>query len=93
MNVKTAELYDAIHVSEGFSVSTTTLHASNHREMMNRNVEAYEGVFDDDKLVLVRCVFMNPFWGDEDMAGKLIDEFGTSLEDWYRDHSKQAAQA
>lgn len=83
VNAKTERLFEHIHDGEAFSVSKTTLLMSNHHAMIEGHVKSFNGVLDDDKLVLVRCVFMNPFWGEEDLATRLTKEFSENLQDCY----------
>lgn len=84
INARTEALYDLIHESVGFSVSKTTLTLEQHGRILHRHLETYDAKVDDDKLVLIRCVFMNPFWGEAELARKLTDEFIELLEGWYK---------
>ena len=83
VNERTAALYELIYQSDGFSVSKTTLALDLQQGIIRQHVTQYNGDLDDDKLVLIRCVFMNPFWGDEDLASRLASEFGEDLRRWY----------
>jgi glutamate/tyrosine decarboxylase-like PLP-dependent enzyme len=62
-NARTSALFDAIHASPDLSVSKTTLGAE-YAALVERHVGGYEGVVDAPGLVLIRCVFMNPYWAD-----------------------------
>jgi glutamate/tyrosine decarboxylase-like PLP-dependent enzyme len=60
-NLRTAALFDSIHRSPEFSVSKTTL-GPDYAAVIARHVEGFGGVVDAPGMVLVRCVFMNPYW-------------------------------
>lgn len=62
-NARTTALFDAIHASPDLSVSKTTL-GKEYEPLIARHVGAYAGVVDAPGLVLIRCVFMNPYWAD-----------------------------
>ncbi len=62
-NGRTAALFDAIHASPDLSVSKTTL-GHDYAGLITRHLDGYAGVEDAAGLVLVRCVFMNPYWAD-----------------------------
>ena len=78
-NRRTDNLFDALHRSPAFSVSKTTL-GSTSAESIARHVAGWNGVVDAPGLVLVRCVFMNPYWAAPDLRVALLTEFTTVLE-------------
>ncbi len=84
-NRKTLALFDIIHDCAEFSVSRTVFSATTHAAMIEHHLSGYDGRLDDDQLVLLRCVFMNPFWGEQRVATSLTDEFLRCLKGWYRD--------
>jgi len=73
-NPLTEALFAAFHESAAFSVSKTTLGAD-YAAQRARHVAAYGGVEDAAGLVLIRCVFMNPYWTAPDIRARLIPEF------------------
>jgi glutamate/tyrosine decarboxylase-like PLP-dependent enzyme len=70
-----------------FSVSKTTLSGNAHAKMIKRHVSAYGGICDVENLVLLRCVFMNPFWQDPNVGPKLTREIATYLTKWFEELS------
>ena len=67
-----------------FSISKTTLSTNAHAKLIKAHTEHRAGTIDDDKLVLLRCVFMNPFWQDPETARKLTAEIASLMTDWYK---------
>lgn len=80
-NARTEALFQCFVACEEFSVSKTTLSMHSHAKLIERHVKKFNGVLNDDKLVLVRCVFMNPFWADTGIRTKLVHEFIKLLAD------------
>lgn len=89
-NRKTLALFDVIHDCAEFSVSKTVFSTQTHGAMIEHYLSGYGGVADDECLVLLRCVFMNPFWGEQRVASTLADEFLSRLKGWYHDVSEVA---
>ncbi len=85
-NARTAALFDAIHASAELSASRTTLGAG-YARLIDRHLAGYEGVKDADGLVLVRCVFMNPYWADPANRALLFPQ----IADFVRRHAGTAA--
>jgi tyrosine decarboxylase len=84
-NRKTLALYNAIHDCAEFSVSKTVFSVETHGAMIDYHLSGHRGVRDDDALMLLRCVFMNPFWGEQSVAEPLTREFCELLRRWYTD--------
>lgn len=87
-NARTAALFDAIHASAELSASRTTLGAG-YARLIDRHLASYDGVKDADGLVLVRCVFMNPYWADPANRGLLFPQIAGFI----RRHVEAAAPA
>ncbi|WP_292100357.1 pyridoxal-dependent decarboxylase [Brevundimonas sp.] len=73
-NRRTEALFEAIHRSHEFSVSKTTL-GDDYAAVIARHVSGYGGVRDTPGLVLVRCVFMNPYWAGPAFRTALFPPF------------------
>src|SRR5690606_28047423 len=73
-NRRTEALFDRIHRSPEFSVSKTTLGAD-YAAVIERHVQGFEGVVDAAGMVLVRCVFMNPYWAGAQFREVLFPPF------------------
>lgn len=72
-----------------FSVSKTTLPMSSHHKVIQRHVAGYGGTIDDDRLELLRCVFMNPFWAEEEIRERLSNELVDHIKRWCEDGLQQ----
>ena len=73
-NRRTAALFERIHQSPEFSVSKTTLGAD-YAAVIARHVSGFGGVIDAPGMVLVRCVFMNPYWAAPECRAALFPPF------------------
>lgn len=73
-NARTAALFEAIHASPEFSVSRTTL-GPDYARLIARHVAGHGGAVDASGLVLVRCVFMNPYWASPKVRERLLPRF------------------
>ncbi len=73
-NARTDALFDRIHRSSGFSVSRTTLGAD-YADVIARHAAGHGGARDADRLSLVRCVFMNPYWAAPEFREALFPQF------------------
>lgn len=73
-NRRTEALFDAIHRSPDFSVSKTTL-GPDYGALIRRHVAIGGGPVDAPGLVLIRCVFMNPYWAAPDFRATLFPQF------------------
>lgn len=78
-NRRTRELYAALCEADDFVVTTTTLGSVNHRAQIARHVARYDGVMDDERLVLVRCVFMNPYWASDQVRDAMVPQFADTI--------------
>lgn len=74
-NRRTKSLYAALDEAGEFFVTTTTLGMPEQRAQIARHVASYGGVVDEERLVLLRCVFMNPYWASRDIREALVPEF------------------
>jgi glutamate/tyrosine decarboxylase-like PLP-dependent enzyme len=73
-NRRTTALFDRIHRSPEFSVSKTTL-GPDYAAAIVRHVDGFGGVVDAPGMVLVRCVFMNPYWAAPEFRAALFPPF------------------
>lgn len=73
-NRRTTALFDRIHCSPEFSVSKTTLGAD-YAATVARHVDGFSGVVDAQGMVLIRCVFMNPYWAAPEFRVALFPPF------------------
>lgn len=73
-NRRTTALFDRIHRSPEFSVSKTTL-GPDYAAAIARHVDGFGGVVDAPGMVLVRCVFMNPYWAAPEFRAALFPPF------------------
>jgi len=73
-NARTTALFDRIHRSPEFSVSKTTL-GPDYAAVIARHVEGFGGEVDAPGMVLVRCVFMNPYWAAPGFRTALFPAF------------------
>ena len=80
-NQRTQALYESVCEAGEFFVTTTTLKSPEYGEQIARHVARYGGEADSDALVLIRCVFMNPYWASRDVREHLIPEFIDFLKD------------
>lgn len=77
-NERTAAVHARIAASPAFSMSRTVLGAT-HASLIADHVASYGGRVDADRLVLLRCVVMNPFWADAGVRGRLLPELVAEL--------------
>ncbi len=82
-NRKTSLLFDMLSKSPNFSVSKTTLGADNYGLQIKEHLKYFGGESDSNHLVLIRCVFMNPFWNVKSVQDQLIPEFIDELKSLY----------
>ena len=73
-NARTSALFDAIHASPDFSVSRTTLGAE-YARLIDSHANTFSARQDANELVLIRCVFMNPYWTDPQTSRALFLQF------------------
>ncbi len=84
VNERTIAAYEKFHASLDFSISKTVMTAESYKELIAMHVESYGGVCDVGELVLLRCVFMNPFWADPAVSAHLTPQFAATLEEIIR---------
>lgn len=87
-NRRTEALFDAIHASPEFSVSKTTL-GPDYTALVDRRLAEYGGARDAVGMVLIRCVFMNPYWAAPAFREALFPQFV----DLVRRHAEPAEAA
>jgi len=73
-NARTLALYDAIHRDPGFALSKTQLSLQFHGALIDAHTAGYGGVADADKLSLLRCVFMNPYFINESICARRLPD-------------------
>ena len=89
-NARTTALFDLFQRSPEFSVSKTTLGAD-YAAAVARHVEGFGGVVDAPGMVLVRCVFMNPYWAAPELRAALFPAFIALVRDGLRRDFEAAA--
>jgi N-acetylglutamate synthase-like GNAT family acetyltransferase len=60
-------------------MSRTILADAACAELIGAHVETYRGRRDTDRLVLLRCVVMNPFWADPGVRAQLVPQLVEEL--------------
>lgn len=78
-NARTAAVHARVAASPGFSMSRTVLGREACGELIDRHVASWGGRCDADRLVLVRCVVMNPFWAEPAVRARLLPELTAEL--------------
>lgn len=78
-NLRTQFVFQALASCTKFEVSKTTFSSGCFDELIRQHVYAYGGIRDTTELVLLRCVFMNPFLSDEHSYRRLRLEFVREL--------------
>ena len=77
-NARTAAVFDHFHRSPAFSVSRTVFGPDN-AAMKTAHLARYGGIDDDERLTVMRCVVMNPYWCEPDVRGRLTPMFVAEL--------------
>lgn len=80
-NARTLKAFAKFQASPEFSVSKTVLSAESYERLIAAHVETYGGIVDCSELALLRCVFMNPFWGDPTVSAHLTPQILANLAD------------
>jgi hypothetical protein len=75
VNRRTAAIVDRFVASPDFAVSRTSLGLGSYRGIIEDMVGGWEGSIDDDHLLVVRMVIMNPYLGNAEGNELLIDGF------------------
>ena len=73
-NRRTSAAYDCFSDCHEFSVSKTTLLLETYGKVIAAHLDVYGGEQDANELILIRCVFMNPFWTVPDIRDHLTAE-------------------
>lgn len=79
-NRRTSAAYDCFSDCPDFAVSKTTLHTETYARAITAHVAVYGGTQDVDELILLRCVFMNPFWAVAEIRDHLTAELVAILQ-------------
>lgn len=74
-NARTAAVFARFQEDPEFSISKTVLSRDTYGALIEAHVDSYDGHSDSDQLVLLRCVFMNPFWADAEVQATLLPQF------------------
>ncbi len=80
VNQRVEAIFDSFLESESFSISKTTLIPENYGALMQAHMDQTGGAIDCDHMVLLRCVFMNPFWAKEAVSNQLLPELAIELQ-------------
>lgn len=78
-NQRTLCLFEAVRRSGQVELSMTTLRRPDQSARIDAHVHRHGGVVDCDKLVLLRGVFMNPYWQSMPVSAALLPEFVAAL--------------
>ena len=83
VNARTSAIIDSFDDSPNFAISRTSLGMGSYEAMINSVVSKWDGDIDDDHLLVVRMVVMNPYLGHADTTEKLLTEFIQELQGFY----------
>jgi glutamate/tyrosine decarboxylase-like PLP-dependent enzyme len=78
-NARTSAVHQRFVASPTFAMSRTVLSTAAYPQLISRHVGAYGGSQDCDRLVLLRCVAMNPFWAEPAVRGDLLPQLAAEL--------------
>ncbi len=78
-NALTEKIVEAFHESPNFAVSRTALGLGSYHRLIDSVVGGWDGVADDEYLLVVRMVVMSPFLSDRATTERLMDEFFEEL--------------
>lgn len=78
-NRLTAGIIDRFTASPNFAISRTALSVKSYGALVADVVEQWQGVVDDDHLLVIRMVVMSPYLGDSATSESLLDEFIAEL--------------
>ncbi|MGZ3686029.1 MAG: hypothetical protein ACXVCI_19395, partial [Bdellovibrionota bacterium] len=79
MNQRTRALYRKIEKSREFSVSKTSLSFNSYRSLLEKNLAPLGVVEDDNQLVCLRTVSMNPFSVSKEVNVSFFQEFANLI--------------
>jgi len=77
-NRRTERLFRSLARESGFVLSKTTL-GPDYRLLCERHLAAYGGSHDGSGLAVIRCVFMNPYWGVPAVRDGLVGDFARAV--------------
>lgn len=78
-NGRTEAAFKGFRMDREFSLSRTVLSTESYEALIDAHVAGYGGGRDSSELVLLRCVFMNPFWSNRAVSDHLIPRFIETL--------------
>ncbi len=78
-NARSAAVQARFTTSPTFSMSRTVLSMQACPDLITAHVGSYRGRADCDRLVLLRCVLMNPFWSDPAVRAGLLGDLAREL--------------
>ncbi|MEE4144526.1 MAG: pyridoxal-dependent decarboxylase [Halieaceae bacterium] len=78
-NRSTGAIIDRFSHSPNFAISRTALGIGSYRAMIDDVVGQWQGIVDDDHLLVIRMVVMSPYLGDKATTDALLDAFIAEL--------------
>jgi glutamate/tyrosine decarboxylase-like PLP-dependent enzyme len=78
-NARTAAAHARMAASPGFSMSRTVLGVDSCPALVRRHLASWGGACDADRLVLLRCVVMNPFLAEPRIQAALLPELAAEI--------------
>ena len=84
VNDTTGFIIDSFGDSPNFAISRTSLSAGSYQALVSSVLSQWQGELDDDHLLVVRLVVMNPYLGHVETTEKLLAEFIDELQGFYR---------
>jgi len=78
-NRRTGAIIDSFARSPNFAISRTALGVKSYSALVEEVVGQWQGVVDDDHLLVIRMVVMSPYLGDAATTNALLDEFISEL--------------
>lgn len=78
-NARTSAAHAWFAASPNLSLSRTVLGTESAPDLVRRHVRSFRGRMDSDRLVLLRCVVMNPLWGEADARARLLPQLVSEL--------------
>ncbi|WP_308910289.1 pyridoxal phosphate-dependent decarboxylase family protein [Pseudokordiimonas caeni] len=78
-NRRTEAVFRKFVASPHFSVSKTSLSLESYEKLIAAHMAEIGGAVDAEAMVLLRCVFMNPFWANAEVRAQLVPAFVEEL--------------
>ena len=78
-NRRTGAIIDSFARSPNFAISRTALGVKSYSALVEEVVGQWQGVVDDDHLLVIRMVVMSPYLGDAAATNALLEEFISEL--------------